>query len=118
MLPSRYGCLAGRPSRRGGLSVGAGSRRNFFEPVRFHGPFPRNSGWPRICVGATVRLPLPLEARMQVAEQVIGLPQLLSAAFGDTEVASGIRRQEAQAMFDFLRRERPQATAEIGCAKG
>jgi hypothetical protein len=36
----------------------------------------------------------------------------------DTEVESGISSSQAQTIFDLLERERPEATAEIGCANG
>jgi predicted O-methyltransferase YrrM len=35
-----------------------------------------------------------------------------------TEVESGITREEARLMVELIERERPEATAEIGCANG
>jgi predicted O-methyltransferase YrrM len=52
---------------------------------------------------------------MSVADHDQKLPATL--AF-DADVQFGIKRREAEIMFQLLRRERPEATAEIGCANG
>jgi len=52
---------------------------------------------------------------MAVAEELVGLPQTL---LGDVEVTFGIKRREAEIMFDLLVREQPEVTAEVGCANG
>jgi len=55
---------------------------------------------------------------MQAIEPMVELPRMLAAAFGEGPIEAGIRREEAKTLFDLLRRERPEMTAEIGCANG
>jgi predicted O-methyltransferase YrrM len=55
---------------------------------------------------------------MPAIEKTIDLPEALAAALGHAEIEAGIRRDEAKTMFALLRREHPEATAEIGCANG